>query len=143
MSIAQDDLPRQLIDCLNRFQDIHAEAEAAYLTHAEQNHALTQVKTSVMAEITREQTLDGKPIYSNQEKREAELQRRLSARFAALVGEEERLNSDRRMRQAELERVSEELKTLRALVAHETAQLELSASEAFAASQPRLTRIAR
>lgn len=129
MTIHDDDLPRQLIDCLNRFQVIHAEAEAAYLTHAEQNQALGAVRTSLMAEITRETTLDGKPIYSNQEKREAELQRRLSARFEALVSEEERLNSDRRMRQAELERVSEELKTLRALVAHDTARLELEAVE--------------
>jgi arylamine N-acetyltransferase len=129
MTIHDGELSRQLIDCLNRFQVVHAEAEASYLTHAELAGSLNSVKQSVMAEITRETTHDGKPIYSNQEKREAELQRRLTTRFTALVDEEEQTNSDRRMRQAELERVSEELKTLRALVAHETARLELEATE--------------
>lgn len=135
-----DDTLRELRDTLSTFDNAHRAAEHAWHVHHTFATELANIRGAYAKQIAAETGNDGKAKYSNAERREAELQRRLSEQWSDLVLDEEQAAQAKRATQAEVERLAERLRTLRIILAHETAQVELATEEARAAAMPQILR---
>lgn len=135
-----DDTLRELRDTLDAFENAHRTAEHAYECHRVFATELANIKRAYTEQIAGETGSDGKPKHSNAERREAELQRRLTEQWSDLLLDEEQAAQAKRVTQAEVERLAERLRTLRVITAHDTALIELTTEETRAAAMPQILR---
>lgn len=132
------DIFEELRAVLRQYDAIHRTAEDARTTHATIEHQISEIRRAYMDDIYADP--QGKVKYSNQERRDAEAQRRLETHWPDLIQEEATAAQHKRESTAELERSTEALKTYRALAGLLEAERRVEAVLADVASMPRMIR---
>lgn len=125
MTNTADDLRYSLAE----YHRAHGDAERAYSTWNELHRRIKDYRAALLAQVTDERNGDGKPAYSNAEKRELEVQRRMEQAHGYDLAEYADADTYKRTTTANLERTYETLKSLRALLLYETADIQLRAAE--------------
>jgi hypothetical protein len=136
MTVDTFELFEELRATLRHYDSIHRTAEDARTTHATVERQIAEIRRAYMDDIYADPA--GKVKYSNQERRDAEAQRRLETQWADLLQEEAIAAQHKRETTAELERSQEALKTYRALAGLIEAEKRLDAVTADVASMPRI-----
>jgi hypothetical protein len=136
-----DELHEALEDTLAEFEDAHYQAQLALERFSQVDADLDLVKATLLDAIAGE--IEGtKPKFSNDEKRKAELARRLNAVHGDLVWQHAEADREKRTTAGNKERAHEALKTYRAAAGLRQAELELEAARlhsAIAATPSALT----
>lgn len=133
-----DETYEELRAVLNHFDNIHRVAEGARTDHMTLERQITDIRRAYLDDIYVDP--QSKVKYSNQERREAEVERRLTADWPDLVAQEARLAEERRNATAELERSEAALKTYRILAQLVDAQTRMETESMAVASMPRMVR---
>jgi hypothetical protein len=120
----------QLLDTLHRFNTAHRHAQQAAEVFAEIDRQLKAVKVHIRANATG----------SNQAKRDAEEAHALQTEWHDLSTRHQSAERIHREATAEVERLLEELKTRRSLLAYETATIEMDRASTEATGALRLIR---
>lgn len=132
------DIFEELKAVLRHYDAIHRTAEDARNAHATLDHQISEIRRAYMDDIYADP--QGKVKYSNQERRDAEAQRRLETHWSDLLQEEATAAQHKREATAELERSQEALKTYRALAGLIEAEKRMEAVMTDVASMPRMIR---
>jgi hypothetical protein len=127
------ELREAMLDTLIEFEALHFEAQQAVEQFKRADADLDLVKATLLEAIAGE-TEGTRPRFSNEERRRAELARRLHAQHAPLVERHAVAERARREHTADLERAHEALKTYRVVAQLRTAELELEAARLRAAT---------
>jgi hypothetical protein len=113
-SLSHTERVGQLLDCLHRFTTAHRHAQQSAEVFADLDRQLKAVKVHLRANATG----------SNQAKRDAEEQHELQTTWHDLTTRHTTAERMHREAEAERDRLFEELKTRRALIAYETAEIQ-------------------
>lgn len=132
------DTYEELRAVLNHYDAIHRTAEAARTDHTTIERQISEIRRAYLDDIYADPT--SKVKFSNQERREAEAQRRLETHWPELVQQEAEASERRRNAAAELERSEQALKTHRVLATLGDAQTRLELESMAVASMPRMIR---
>lgn len=119
-SLSRPEAVGQLLDVLHRFHAAHRCAQQAAEVFNDLDRQMKAVKVHIRANATG----------SNQAKRDAEEHEALQTTWHDLNSRHQSAERIHRESTAEVERIYEELKTRRALIAYETATIELEAASA-------------
>lgn len=138
MNISTEELFEELKVIFRHYDATHRTAEDARTTHATIEHQISEIRRAYMDDIYADP--QGKVKYSNQERRDAEAQRRLETHWPDLMQEETVAAQHKREATAELERSEQALKTYRALAGLAEAERRVDAILADVASMPRMIR---
>lgn len=130
------ELYEELRAVLRHYDSIHRAAENARVTHTTIERQIADIRRAYLDDIYADP--QGKVKYSNQERRDAEAQRRLEAHWPDLLQEEAIAAHHKRETSAELERSQEALKTYRALAGLIEAEKRVEAVTMDVASMPRI-----
>jgi hypothetical protein len=136
MTIDTYELFEELRAVLRHYDAIHRTAEDARTAHATIERQISDIRRAYMDDIYADPA--GKVKYSNQERRDAEAQRRLEAHWPDLLQEEQQAATAKREATAELERSTEALKTYRALAGLVESEKRIEAVMVDVASMPRI-----
>lgn len=124
----------ELLAALAAFNEWHRAAEQAYMRYSVLDAEMDRHKAELMATVCAETDEKGKPAYSNDASRKAEMTRRLGLNGNAnLVNQLADAEADKRSADASLARAEQALKTHRSLINHYTAELTLEAARLQAA----------
>lgn len=132
------ELYTELHAVMQHYDACHRNAEDARLTHVSLEAQIADIRRAYMDDIYADP--QGKVKYSNQERRDAEAQRRLESHWGDLLQKEVDAKTQRHRFAAELERSQEALKTYRALAGLMEAEKRLEAVMTDVASMPRMIR---
>lgn len=132
--MSNNDLTQSLANAMNDFISIHSKKRAAYDRNETAKRAWSEVKTKLLSDIVEEIDEKGKPRYSNKEKRDHEFLIRIKRDHAAIERAAIETEQGYQVAADMCERAYEQLKTLRALLRYETAELELEAARVSAAT---------
>lgn len=119
------ELISSLLDSLSDFEAAHREAEAAHVKWLHYDEHLSAARTTLKEQIADEVDEKGKPKFSNDDKRRAELERRIKANHGYLYDLHWDAQLKRDASQAEVARLQEALKTYRAVLHYRTAEADL------------------
>lgn len=128
----------ELLSVLRHFDACHRNAEDARRDHAAAEAEVNEIRRSYMDAIYTDP--QGKVKWSNQERREAEAQRRIEEHWPDLIDREAHTRTRRLEFAAELERSTEALKTYRILAALVEAEVRRETVAVDVASMPRMVR---
>lgn len=133
-----DETYEELRAVWRHYDGIHHTAEHARSAHETIKAQVDEIRRAYLDDIYADP--QGKVKFSNQERREAEAQRRLVCQWPELVAKEEKAAEQRRITAAELERSEQGLKTMRSLAALVEAHTRMETVVADVASMPRMVR---
>jgi hypothetical protein len=126
----------RLLTATHELVQTHYEHETAYAAWSELHHQREEIERSYRAQIAAKlDPATGKPLYTNETKREAALYDVMERSHGDLLADLASAESLKRSAAAAYERLHEEVRTLRVVVAHETATIEYETAQA---SMPRL-----
>jgi hypothetical protein len=113
---------------LDDFIHFHQAKEYAYQSRETIKSRFEAVELDLKAAISDATDDKGKPRYSNDDRRKAELQKRLIADYAGLLHEYDKAKNDYQAASNDCERAYETLTTRRALLHYQTSENELEAA---------------
>lgn len=134
------ELIEELRACLRHYTTIHEVHEAARFNHTSLEAQVAEIRRAYTERLYRDIADDPslKVQFSNQERRDIEVQRRLERDIAELLQQEANAKQHRTESGAELERSAEALKTMRALAGLVEAERRMEAVMTDVASMPRI-----
>ncbi len=116
--------PEQLREALAAYTSASHEHDGAAHAQAGLHRDYADLYAREMAAVEAEKNGDGKAKYTNQEKRETACKARMAEKYPDLVAAVEEAERAKRESASKLSRAEQELKSLRVLLAFETAQVE-------------------
>lgn len=123
-----DMLIDSVVVALAEFSEAHVIKECKYQDRESIKARYDAIETDLKAAIADMTDDKGKPRFSNDDRRKAELNRRLIADYAELVADLDKAKDDYQGAANACERAEEALKTARALLAYQTSENELEAA---------------
>lgn len=122
-----EELSEAILDTLADYDAKHREASIAYEEFRAIDQELELLKAHILEDISAAQK-DGKPIYSNEEKRKAELTKRLYAQHTDTIQRHAAAEKHKRDTVAELERLKEASRVYYVLKMAQNADREYAAA---------------
>lgn len=130
----------ELRSVMNHYHHVHVATEAARTDHATIERQIGEIRRAYSARLYEEiaASPELKVKFSNQERRDAEVQRRLEADIPEMLHQELEAHQHRQNLTAELERSEQALKTMRVLAGLVEVERRMETVMADVATMPRI-----